>query len=401
MSTKNFYVAGINYKKADEITRGLFALNTENYTRLLNAAYSFDIHEVFVLSTCNRTEIYGFANSVDELINLLCAHTNGNAERFLQSAYLKNNDDAVEHFFNVGAGLDSQILGDYEIVGQIKAAVKLAKQHQRIGAYTERLVNSVLQASKAIKNNTQLSGGTVSVAFAAIQFIRASVQNISDKKIVLVGIGKIGRNACKNLVDYLNTKNITLINRSYDKALALANELDLKAADINNLQAEVDDADIIMLATNAVAPVLLQSHFINKKEKLIIDLSVPCNVEDAVRSLSFIKLITVDELSHFKDKTLSKRQAEVPKAKVIIADMMNEFYAWRQTRNYVPMLTSLKGRLREIHSSVATQIDTVDATETVDTRIQKVLNETAGKIKTVNSKGCVYISAINDFICAS
>lgn len=401
MIIKNFYVAGISYKKADEETRGLFALNNENCERLLKAAPSFGINELFVLSTCNRTEIYGFADNDDELINLLCLHTNGGIERFIQSAYVKTNTEAVEHLFNVGAGLDSQILGDYEIVGQLKAAVKLARQYHRIGAYTERLVNAVLQASKAIKTNTQLSGGTVSVAFAAIQFIRASAQNISDKKILLIGVGKIGRNACKNLVDYLNTKNITLINRSYDKAFALANELGLKTADIKELHNEVDSADIILLATNAVNTVLLQSHFNTEKERLIIDLSVPCNVEEAVRALPFIKLITVDELSQLKDETLNKRQLEIPKAKSIINNVMHEFFEWHKMRNHVPVLTSLKVRLKEIHSSAVMQFNTLDNPEIVDTKIQKVLNETAGKIKTENLKGCVYISAINDFICTS
>ena len=401
MNTKFFYVAGINYKSAEAETRGLFALNNDNYAQLLSVADSFLIHEVFVLSTCNRTEIYGFAYDADDLINLLCAHTSGSIDEFKKAAYIKINNEAVEHLFNVGAGLDSQILGDYEIVGQLKAAVKFAKQHQRIGTYTERLVNSVLQASKAIKNNTQLSGGTVSVAFAAIQFIRASVQNISDKKILLLGIGKIGRNACKNLVDYLNTKNITLINRSYDKALALANELGLKATGIENMQAEINNADIVLLATNAAAPVILQSHFTGIKEKVIIDLSIPCNVEESVGKLPFIKLINVDELSQLKDKTLNKRQTEVPKAKAIIANVIKEFYDWHAMRNHVPMLTSLKGRLKEIHSSVNMHVDTVDTPETVNIRIQKVLNETAGKIKTENLKGCFYIKAINDFICPS
>ncbi len=401
MNSNSFYVIGINYKRADVETRGLFALDTENYACLLADANNFSIQEVFVLSTCNRTEIYGFANHSDDLIHLLCSHTTGSAEEFKKSAYIKNDAEAVEHLFKVGAGLDSQILGDYEIVGQLKSAVKFAKHHQRTGAFTERLINSVLQASKSIKKNTQLSGGTVSVAFAAVQLIRSLIKNISSKRILLLGVGKIGSNACKNLVDYLNTKNITLVNRSYEKAFTLAKELGLKAADFADLQNEITDADVILVATNAETPVVLQSHFINSNEKLIIDLSIPFNVEESVRNLPNITLINVDELSRLKDETLSKRQAEVPKAKAIIVDVMKEFYNWFAMRNHVPMLTSLKGRLKEIHSSAAIQININDTPEIVDIRIQKVLNETAGKIKTENLKGCFYIKAINDFICAS
>jgi glutamyl-tRNA reductase len=135
----------------------------------------------------------------------------------------------VNHVFEVGAGLDSQIFGDYEIVGQIKLAVKFAKERGFVGAFTERLINCVLQASKSIKNQTELSGGTVSVSFAAVQYIREQVTDL-HQTILLLGVGKIGRNTCKNLVDYLGTKNITLINRSPEKAEELAIELGLRAA---------------------------------------------------------------------------------------------------------------------------------------------------------------------------
>ncbi|HVX26982.1 MAG TPA: glutamyl-tRNA reductase [Parafilimonas sp.] len=401
MNTKSFYVAGINYKRAEAETRSQFALDTDKCSMLLTNAPAFSIDEVFVLSTCNRTEIYGFANDVTELTNLLCTYTAGNAEDFLKIAYIKKDAEAVEHLFKVGAGLDSQILGDYEIVGQLKTAVKFAKQHQRIGAFTERLVNSVLQASKAIKTNTQLSGGTVSVAFAAVQLIRESIINVSDKKILLLGVGKIGRNACKNLVDYLGTKNITLLNRSHEKAFSLANELGLKAAPIAQLQNEIDVADVILVATNADSPVVLNSNFRNNKQRLVIDLSIPCNVEETVRELPFVKLVNVDELSKMKDETLSMRQAEIPKAKAIINEVMEEFYDWYKMRRNVPMLTSLKHTLKEIHTSSPIYFDAIGAAETVDVRIQKVLNETAGKIKTENQKGCFFIKAINDFICIS
>jgi glutamyl-tRNA reductase len=136
------------------------------------------------------------------LIDLLCSYTEGSKDTFTKLAYIKSCDEAILHLFNVGAGLDSQILGDYEIVGQIKVAARYAKQHGCMGAFLERLVNTVLQSSKLIKNQTALSGGTVSVSFAAVQFIRQKVKKISGKKILLLGVGKIGRNTCRNLVDY-------------------------------------------------------------------------------------------------------------------------------------------------------------------------------------------------------
>src|SRR5258708_689982 len=214
----NFYIAGINYKKTDAEIRSEFAIGNDQHKQILEQAKLNGISDLFVLSTCNRTEIYGFSDHSTQLINLLCSQTTGSKETFLEIAYIKKGSEAMNHLFEVAAGLDSQILGDYEIVGQIKAAVKFSKQNDCIGSVMERLLNTVLQSSKAIKNQTALSGGTVSVSFAAIQYIREHVKKIADKKILLIGIGKLGKNTCKNLVDYLGTKNITLINRTKEKA---------------------------------------------------------------------------------------------------------------------------------------------------------------------------------------
>src|SRR6201990_3100736 len=160
-----FYVIGINYKKTDAAIRGQFAISNEQYEKILALAPSYHLNELFILSTCNRTEIYGFADSADSLAALLCTQTEGTLATFQESAYIKKGLAALEHLFQVAAGIDSQILGDYEIVGQIKQAVKFARDHNFVGPFLERLVNSVLQSSKAVKNQTELSGGTVSVSF--------------------------------------------------------------------------------------------------------------------------------------------------------------------------------------------------------------------------------------------
>ncbi|MBS1975474.1 MAG: glutamyl-tRNA reductase, partial [Bacteroidetes bacterium] len=146
-----FFIAGINYKKTDAEARGQFAISNEQYKNILSTAPGYGVNGLFILSTCNRTEIYGFAENASALIDLLCSQTKGLKNVFTELSYVKNGLEAVEHLFNVAAGLDSQILGDYEIVGQIKQAVKFAKEHSSINAFIERLFNSVLQSSKAIK----------------------------------------------------------------------------------------------------------------------------------------------------------------------------------------------------------------------------------------------------------
>ncbi|MFI5186408.1 MAG: glutamyl-tRNA reductase [Chitinophagales bacterium] len=392
-----FWIAGINYKKADAATRGQFAIQNVQYARLFERALANDLNEVFVLSTCNRTEIYGFTDSPLQLVNSLCEQTTGSKESFLESAYIKNGDDAIEHLFNVSAGLDSQILGDYEIIGQLKAAVKLAKMHDCINVTLERLVNTVLQSSKAIKNQTELSDGTVSVSFAAIQYIRENVKAAATKKILLLGTGKIGKSACKNLVHYLKTKNITLINRTEEKAAELAKELNLKHAPINELQQYISQSDIILVATDSIEPTILLSHLEKQSHKLIIDLSIPHNVESGAHHLPNVTLVTVDELSKLKDETLARREAEVPKAKTIIAEHIAEFMEWHEMRKHVPVLKAVKTKLKEIHNSPLF-IPSYSNTAHTEEKIQKVINGMAYKMREQNQKGCNYIEAINEFI---
>src|SRR5271169_1553723 len=160
----NFFIAGINYKKTDAETRGQFAINNDQYENIIDLAPLYNLDALFVLSTCNRTEIFGFAESPSQLIDLLCTQTTGDKKTFTRLAYIKSGEQAVEHLFNVSAGLDSQILGDYEIIGQLKRAVKFSKDRGFINCFLERLINCVLQSSKTIKNDTALSGGTVSVS---------------------------------------------------------------------------------------------------------------------------------------------------------------------------------------------------------------------------------------------
>ena len=399
-----FFVAGINYKKTDATLRGQYAINTEQYGKLLQLAPQFGITELFVISTCNRTEIYGFTENVNDLCELLCSQAQGSVETFKKIAYIKNGRSAIHHLFDVAAGLDSQILGDYEILGQLKQAFKFSKEHGFIGAYSERLMNAVLQSSKLIKTTTGLSGGTVSVAFAAIQYIKEKVQHAASKKILLIGTGKIGRNTCKNLVDYIQAKNITLINRTESKAEELAAELGLQFANMDELPQHIQQSDIILVATNSELPVIETSHLINSGNKIIIDLSIPFNVEKSAQDLDHITLVNVDELSKIKDATLHKREAEVPAAKAIIKEKIEEFLEWHEMRKNVPVLTAVKNKLYamqscEMYISYSARKIMVPAVKVnFDYEIQKVVSGMAIKLRNQNQRGCQYIEAINEYI---
>ena len=397
----NFFVAGINYKKTDSEIRGSFAIGPQQYNNILRLAAEYDVRDLFILSTCNRSEIYGITDNPEQLVNLLCSQTQGSSELFNELAYRKSGLNALHHLFDVGAGLDSQILGDYEIIGQLRHAMKFAKERGFIHSLLERTLNQVLQSSKEIKNNTKLSDGTVSVAFAAVQYIRENTEVLNDKQILLLGTGKIGTITCKNLVDYLGSSHITLMNRTPEKAENLATVFDLRTASIENLTQEINKADIILVATNSSEPVIHFTDLENiKKKKLIIDLSIPCNVEKTVADLSNVTLIDVDGLSKLKDETLLRRAAEVPKARKIIQNHLSELMEWHEMRKHVPVLKLVKIKLQEIHGSPLFDQPVSEEPSFIyrDQKIQRVLNGMASKMRRENQRGCYYIEAINEFI---
>jgi glutamyl-tRNA reductase len=397
----NFFVAGINYKKTDTEIRGSFAIGPDQYDNILKHASDYKVTDILVLSTCNRSEIYGIAEDPESLINLLCSQTQGSAEIFTNLAYQKNGLKAIQHLFDVGAGLDSQILGDYEIIGQLRQAMKFAKERGFIHTLLERTLNQVLQSSKEIKNSTALSDGTVSVAFAAVQYIRENIQNLKEKNILLLGTGKIGTITCKNLVDYLGNSHITVMNRTPEKAENLASLFDLRTASMEFLTEEIKNADVVLVATNAAEPVIhLKDLQKNPGKKLIIDLSIPCNVEKTVTQMNEITLIDVDGLSKLKDETLLKRAAEIPKARNIIQNHLKELMEWHEMRKHVPVLKLVKTKLQEIHGSPLFEIPQPKEPSSIvrDQKIQRILNGMATKMRRENQQGCFYIEAINEFI---
>ena len=401
MEIEQFHIVGINYKKTDTSIRGQFALNNEGYAKLLMKAQGLGINSLFVLSTCNRTEIYGISPSPELLTDLLCSETQGDVHTFKSLAYHKKGKEAIEHYFHVACGLDSQILGDYEIVGQIKQAVKFAKAHNCINAFLERLSNTAFQTSKAIKNQTALSGGTVSVAFAAIQFLKLHCSDIADKKFVLIGTGKIGHNTCKNLIDYLGAKDITLINRSQAKAQLIADELGLKIAPFEQLQQVADRADIIIVATNAHTPILFKEDLSSTGKKILIDLSVPANIDLSVKNRPQTILVNVDDLSKLGDATLKNRQAEIPKALSIIDTYLEEFKEWYLMRKNVPIIRAAKQSLMDIHhctwfqSLQTAQEDIIQQQDAIKTAIKNLAVKMRSQEQT---PGCAYIETLHDFV---
>ncbi|UTD14691.1 glutamyl-tRNA reductase [Tenacibaculum mesophilum] len=345
----NLYNIGVSYKKADALIRGKFSISKENQIQLLEEAKQRGIDGIFVLSTCNRTEICGFAEHPFQLISMLCKYSNGSVEEFANVSNVYKNKEAINHLFRMGTGLDSQILGDYEIVGQLRQAFKQAKEVGTTNAYFERLLNHVMQASKRVKNETKLSSGTTSVSYAAVQYLINNLPDYNSKNILVFGLGKMGKHTCKNLAEYTQNKSVSLINRTEEKTSAFVKEhSSIRKASYANLAKEVSNSDVLIVSTGASFPTVTKEHVSTDKELLILDLSMPANVSKEVAGLENVTMVNVDNLSKITDETLAIRQQEVPLAEAIIETHNQEFQEWLNHRRFTPAITALKESLQNI-----------------------------------------------------
>lgn len=394
ITLQDFWCIGISYHNTTTETRSKFAVNSDSYELILENASQYGVHELFVLSTCNRTEIYGISKDPELMMALLCHYTQSDIQEFKEVAYQKNSSVALQHLFNVAGGLDSQILGDYEIVGQLKNAFNFSKSRSKVNYFMERLFATVLQACRSIRSETALSCGTVSVAYAAVQFAKQHCANFPKQKVLILGIGEIGKNTCKNLVNELSPMNISVINRTEQRAEAFANELGIKRLPFTKLQEAINTHDIIIVATNATEPIINVEHISDDKERILIDLSIPNNIDSAVKELPNVTLANVDDLSQINDHTLMKRQAEVPKAKALIAYHIHQFAEWYIMRQNVPFIKAAKERIHALNSELSYAVQEKDVAQ----QVQKVLNNMAQKLKNEPRPGCNYIEAMNDYL---
>lgn len=392
VKSNSFYAIGISYLKADAEMRGKFSLDDTAKESLLIQAQKEGIESLIVTSTCNRTEIYGFAQHPFQLIKLLCENSQGTVEDFQKVAYVYKNREAITHLFRVGTGLDSQILGDFEIIAQIKNSFVQSKSLGLANAYLERLVNAVIQASKRVKNETEISSGATSVSFASVQYIFKTVPDISEKNILLFGTGKIGRNTCENLVKHTKHSQITLINRTKDKAEKLAKKLDVIVKDYSDLQVEIQKADVLVVATGAQNPTVDKAILNLKKPLLILDLSIPKNVNPNVQDLENVSLVHMDHLSQITDETLENRKKYIPQAEAINEEIIEEFMLWSKGRKYAPTIHALKAKLHAIkekelqtHRKKIANLEEEQIELISNKIIQKITNHFANHLKDENT----------------
>ncbi len=347
--TANFAVLSVSYEKADAETRSKFAFFEEHIKDFLSSLYQEQLGDAFVVSTCNRTEIYTTTQNYLSVAEEFCKTTGVSLNDFLKFANIFTQDDALNHLFRVAGGLESQILGDFEIIGQIKNAYNRFKKEKKYSnPYLERAINSAIQISKKIKNETGISNGAASVSYAAVHYILSNQNQVADKNILLLGTGEIGQNTVENLVKHIHQPQVKVMNRTAEKAIKIAEKYQIPHIEFSDLDAELKKTDILIVATGAAHPIINKSHFPNGKETLILDLSIPYNVEKDVVENPNVKLVDVDELSFKINHTLEQRRKEIPKAEEIIEKMTVDFTEWESKRKMVPKIHHFKDLLTDI-----------------------------------------------------
>ena len=337
------FVVGINFKKADVSHRNNYAISPAQAMQAYTLNNSDCLQHFFVLSTCNRTEIYGLVPCKYILLHFLNACCQGTLDEINELGYVKEGDEAVEHFMTVASGLDSQIPGDYEISAQIKTAFQLAKEHGRTDGYLERLVNQALHLSKIVKNTTSFSDGTLSVSYAVTQQIKKT--GMDSPRIALVGLGEIGVLTLKNLKTYLPEADIHVVNRSEEKLKEAAAAHQVQTHPLSDLESVLSLADFVIVCTTAPQPVITKAILATSPVKFIFDLSIPQNVAPEVYTDPRYTVMDIDSISKEINKTVDDRLAEIPKVKKVVREKAIEFIEWTGKRDLMSLVRNVRNKL--------------------------------------------------------
>lgn len=350
-----YTLIGINYRQADVAYRSFFYLNPEQIQELYVQAKSASLSDLYILSTCNRTELYALCQSPTDLLALLfsvlpCEYR----ANFEKNGYMKRGQEAVLHLFRVTSGLDSQILGDYEIVGQVKTAFQQAKtMGAQYSAFGERVLNTALEAAKRVRSNTHISEGTVSVSMAAVQsIVKQYPENYREKQVLLIGFGDIARNTYIYLREF-GVPNIRIANRSPEKITATYPEL--HGYSLSELPELCSSSDIIISATAANEYLIKAELLFKKGHYLLIDLGLPANIDPKLAEEEDIILKNLDEISRILDATKQKRAEEVPKAEKILQAILQELLVWIHERKQMALLKGIKNRLLSLDEQILRQ----------------------------------------------
>lgn len=392
---EHVFVTGINFKNANVNIRSSFSFNSDQILKCLKIAGKYKFSSFIVLSTCNRTEIYGIG-SIAIAEKIILEVSNQAPEDYNRFKFSKHSHEAIEHLFYVASGIYSQILGDNEILGQFRNACKISKSNSLLGPEFERLANVCIQSSKEIKTKTALSKGTVSATYAAVEVIKEQI-NIQNFNVLLIGAGKLGHNIAKNIKHYFPSAQLTIANRTKLKAKELALEINSQNIEFESVTEQAKLYEVIIIC--AVTPLFKAEHFINSSTKLVLDMTVPQSVHPEFKIKNQITVLDIDDISAILEKSIDQRKTYLPLAEDIIRHHIAQFLDWYQLykqREYIlvlkemlskesmscPFLSSLDDNTRDKKISKAIQEFVLHLKENPDSTVD--LNQSIAKFKALN-----------------
>lgn len=405
---------GLNHKTAPVEIRERFALNHERVAELLDRLGEIAGERV-VLSTCNRTEVYavplrqkGAAMGLRAFLHsTLCPHMD--ESELVPYLYDLHNEDVARHLFGVAAGIDSMILGEPQILGQVRDAYEFAAGRGASGSLLSVLFQRALAAGKRARTETAISRNAVSVSHAAVELAKQIFGEISSRTVLVVGAGEMGELTAKNLVDN-GVRSVLVVNRTWERAARLAAQFGWTAVNWEAMGDALLRSDIVITSTGSPRPIFdpaLVGAIARERggrPLCFIDIAVPRDVDPAVRGLENVHLYDIDDLRSVVDANLRDREREVPKVQGIVDEETESFGAWLRCQEVIPTIVALRDRLEEIRrGEVARYAGKLSLSErdrnTLEALTQgivnKVLHTPIVRLKSQAGDGCgMYVDAL-------
>lgn len=352
----NIIAVAINHHTATiELREALYL--QENEIRDFIKYYQNELtNEICILSTCNRTEIYCIPKSVDltykEIQEFLLSKK---PVQNISPANFRNyfSCGAVNHLFHIAAGIDSLVIGDQQILGQVKDAYTIASEENSIGTYLQKVFQSALKVGKRVKTETELFEGPSSISAAAVQLAAKIFSDLKKKKVLVIGAGETSRLTLQNLKQK-NVKDITITNRTLSRAEILAKEFDASVIPFIEFKDLLHEFDIIISATSSPEPLISRNDILNvmsrkKNQPLcILDIAIPRDFDPSVKDIENVFYNDIDALQIIVNQNLERRQSQIPKIKKIIMEELIELFSWYNSLQISPVIRALREQFEQI-----------------------------------------------------
>jgi len=354
----NFKALTISHKNAPVAIREQLALNEKEVREVLfHIREYYTIRDILVLSTCNRTEIY-YASEEDlgeELVKILSLKrsTPYSITLYQQFQSITDHQEAVRHLFRVTIGLESQIIGDMQITNQVKNAYQLSADADLAGPFLHRLMHTTFYANKRVVQETAFRDGAASISYATLELIEQLTLSTSNPKVLILGLGTIGGDLCKNIADHKSFKNhrIMMANRTLATTQQLANSCGFQVIPWEEVPQRVAEADVVVSAVSAPQAIIQQKE-IDKLNilsfKYFIDLSIPRSVEASIENINGVVLYNLDDIQSRTDQALNRRMATIPQVEAIVEEAIWGFQDWSKEMSVNPTINRLKNALEQI-----------------------------------------------------